>query len=167
MMSQEVKDTRNWVRHHVIARRGEEQKRMQQQAQQQHQQAQQQRQAQQKGGQAQQQQQQPGQGSAFKQPAPPQAQQPPQPTRVTLQNLPLEIQKYKEAHGKNMSIEAVRDLCARTNTPWTADLERAVEAFCYVKPAKSSQQILSEQVKELAVDVTGSAMDDGMRKVRF
>jgi len=188
-ITQEQRETRNWVKQHVMARRLEDSKRHSQQQQQHHQQQQQQQQSQQSQQPQQQQQQQQSQqqqnqqqrpqpkagqgqqqqGAGFKQPAPPPAPQPAQPAqppRVTLQNLPAEIQKYKETHGKNMSIEAVRELCARSNTPWTPELERAVESYCYVKPPKSSQQILSEQVKELAMDVTGSTMDGGIQKAR-
>lgn len=157
----ERRDIRKWVRQHVLTRRAEEDQRRQKQ-QVQYDQQQQLQQQQQKAGQGQQ------QGAGFKQPAPPGPnQQPTQTARVTLESLPRELQKYKEANnGKNPSMDAVKDLCRRTNTPWTIELERGVEKWCYVVPPKSSKQILSEQVKELAMDVTGGPMDDSMEKAR-
>lgn len=162
-LTQEQREVRDWVKRHVDARRArnaEEQARLIKLAQ---------------AGQY---------GSGFKTPLPPGAHSATtpstpsghhpssssstQPTRppLTVQSIAQEIQRFKEREGRPISLEAVKDLCRRQGTPWTLELERGLEPLCTpVRPLKTSKQILSEQVREVAVGLTGSVLDESLEKV--
>jgi hypothetical protein len=146
VLPQNQQQTRVWIRHHVSARKAriqeEEQKR---------------RIAQQGVG-----------GMGFKAPLPPGMSPGLGPSRITIQNLSQEIQKYKEKEGKSISLEAVKDLCKRAGTTWTPEIERAVERFCAPPvPPKTPREVLTEQVRELSLEVLGEKMDESVEKVRF
>jgi hypothetical protein len=151
------RETRQWISHHVKARDQQIQRLQLQQ---------QQRSGQNQLGQQGQQSLHgpPGQhGVAFK--APPPVSNAP---RIwNKDTLAAEIVKLTETDGKEITMDAVKTLCIKTNTAWTVDLERHLEQYCTpAKPPKTARQIMAEKIQEMSVDVTGEVLDEGMERVR-
>ena len=193
-LTDEQKQINGWIRAQLQRRQGEQQLQQLQQQQQQPQ-PQQQQQGQQQNHQQNQQQQQPTQLNQSNQPNQShqanQAQGPndqqgqqgpsgphgpgvkgrpatnpnPAPKQMTKDQLAAQMSRLKDA-GKLITMDSIKELCKSTDTPWTAELEKHLERYTVPpRPVKTHRQIFTEGLHNLAIDVTGEAIDEGMEKV--
>jgi len=176
-LTPEQKQTNSWIRAQVQRRQGEQFQQQQQYQQQQHQQQQQQPSQPNQSNQPNQPNQAPGLNDPQGQQGPSGPQGPgvkarqapnpnPAPKPMTKDELAVQMSRLKDA-GKHITMDSIKELCKSTNTPWTVELEKHLEQYCVPpRPIKTHRQIFSEGLQNLAFDVTGEAIDEGMEKAR-